>query len=83
MEKVRPWRSQPSDRGRLRNRTSENGYEVGRERRSRLADTDAESDWDSTWCDGITHHPRRLTGRQRPADHRCTAVAEPLAATHQ
>ena len=34
----------------------ENGYEVGRERQSRLAGTDAERDWDWMWCDGITHH---------------------------
>jgi len=37
----------------------ENGYEVGRERQSRLAGTDAERDWDWMWCDGITHHPLR------------------------
>jgi len=38
----------------------ENGCEVGRERQSRLAGTDAERDWDWMWCDGITHHPRLI-----------------------
>ena len=33
----------------------ENGYEVGRERQSRLAGTDAERDWDWMGCDGITN----------------------------
>jgi len=50
----------------------ENGYEVGRERQSRLAGTDAERDWDWMCCDGITHHPTK-----RVRDIRCEKIGSP------
>ena len=57
----------------------ENGCEVGRERQSRLAGTDAERDWDWMWCDGITHHPRR--GAEQVGNGRQIIAA--VAATQQ